>query len=158
MSEFADVDCVCSRRQVTPQHTHPQTVGGMKPRVAQRAVRRQGRRRAPACGTPLPVTLQPGPPPPAGTRRDMPRPATAAPREACGRTAGTKRPKRSERRRDTGAAGRKRRAQTGTSRWARLPPREPARGSLAGTKRLPVKWDRRRLCSPQGKLRSEHQR
>lgn len=152
VSPLVNDGCVCSRLQVTPRHTHLQTADGTRPPVAQKAARLQGRRRAPACGTPPRVTPQPGLPRLAGTRRVTPRPATAVPPEACAKTDGTRHPRQNVRRRDTAAAGRRRHAPTGMSLWVRLPPRGRARGSPAGTKRPPARWAHQLRCSPQAKL------
>lgn len=140
-SEPADCPSGCFRLQDTLLHTHLPTAAGTKLPAARRAVRPQGPRPAPVCGTPPPATPQPAPPRLAGIRQATLRPAMVAPRGASARTAGTKPQRRSARRRDTAAAGPRRRAQTeGRSRWGRPRPREPARGSLGGMKRPPARW------------------
>lgn len=152
------VVCVCCRLQDTPQHTHLQTVDGMKPQAGLRAVKLQGLLPVPACGTPLPVTLQQGLPPLAGIHLATLHLAMVEPQEVYGRTAGMKPPKLKERPQDMEVAGQKRHAQTEEmSQWVRLLPQVPVRGSHAGMKLLLVKWDPQHPYLPQEKLPSEHQ-
>lgn len=144
--------------QDTPPHTHLQTADGMKPLAALKAARHQGPPPVPACGTPLPVTHLLALPPLAETRLATPHLAMVEPQEAYARTAGTKPQRQRGKRRDTGVAGLKRHAQTEEmSRWARLQPQGPVRGSLGGMKPLPVRWDPQHHYSPREKLPSERQ-
>lgn len=143
---------VCCRLQDTPQHTRLQTADGMKPLAALKAVRPQVPLPVPACGTPLPVTHLLVLPPLAETHLAMPHLAMVEPQEVYARTAGTKPQKPKERLRDMGVVGLKRHARTGEmSRWARLQPQGPVRGSLGGMKPLPVRWDLQRHYLPQEK-------
>lgn len=142
----------------TPLHTHHQTVAGMKPLVVPRAARPQEPLPAPACGTPRPATHLPVPRLLAETLLAMLRQATVEPQGAYAKTVGMKPQRQKERLQDTAVAGLKPHVQTEeTNPWVRRRPRELPRGSLAGMKRLPVKWDRQRLCSHQERHQLEHQ-
>lgn len=146
------------RLQDTLLHTHLPTAAGMRLLVVLKAARPRGPLQAPVCGTLLPATPQPAPPPLAGTRPAMPRRATAAPPEASARTAGTKPRRQIGKRRDTGAAGRRPRERTeGRSLSGRPRPQEPVRGSHGGTKLPPARWDPPHRYWPLEKLPWEHQ-
>lgn len=141
------------RLQDTLLHTHLQTADGMKPLAALKVARPQEPPPAPACGTQLQVTHLLVLPLLAETHLAMQHPATVEPQEVYARTVGTKPQRRKGKPRDTGVAGLKRHAQTEEmSRWARLQPLEPVRGSLDGMKPLPVRWDPPRHYSPQERL------
>lgn len=126
----------------TRQHTHLQTVDGMKPLAALKAVRPQGPPPAHACGTPLQVTRLLEPQLLVGIHPAMPLQDMVALREVCARTAGTKPLKPRERPQDMVVAGLKHHVPTEEmSQWKRLQLQGPAKGSLGGMRPLLVRWD-----------------
>lgn len=140
------------RPQVTHLHTHLPTAAGMKPLVGLRAARLQEPPPVPACGTPLPATHQLALPLLAETHLVTLHQAMEEPPVAFAKTAGTKPRRQRGRPPDTGVAGLRPRAQTEEmSRWERPQLQGPVRGSLAGMKPLPVRWDRPHHCLHRGK-------
>lgn len=125
----------------------------MKPLAVLKGVRLQEPPPAPACGIPLQVTHLLVLPLLAETHLAMRHPAMVEPQEVYARTVGTKPQRRKGKPRDMAVAGLKRHAQTEEmSRWARLQPLGPVRGSLDGMKPLPVRWDPPHHYSPQERL------